>query len=239
MKISVCIATYNGEEYIKEQLASILSQLAEEDEIIISDDNSNDNTVSIIKAFKDERIKILTGQGFNSPIYNFENALRHASGDIIVLSDQDDIWEVNKIQAIRTSFKNETKNVALKMYNGKCIDDCGKVINEDLFKYLHIKEGLMNNIIKNSFIGCNIAFTKELLNYVLPFPKNIPMHDSWLGSNAYIYGNVEFVDEKIFRYRLHTNNYSIKENSLLQKIKWRINLIINLLKRYMYVKLST
>ena len=98
--ISVCIATYNGSKYIKEQIDSILPQLDECDEIIVSDDSSTDNTLSILKSYHDRRIIIFTNQKFNSPIYNFENALKHAKGDIIFLSDQDDIWEFNKVQVM-------------------------------------------------------------------------------------------------------------------------------------------
>jgi glycosyltransferase involved in cell wall biosynthesis len=91
-KISVCIATYNGEKYIRQQLGSILCQIGESDEIIISDDSSSDRTVEIIKTFDDKRIRLLENNRFHSPAYNFENALEKATGDIIFLSDQADIW---------------------------------------------------------------------------------------------------------------------------------------------------
>ena len=109
LKISVCIASYNGEKYIKEQLNSILCQLEERDEVIISDDSSTDNTVQIIESFKDKRIKIFREQKFKSPIYNFENAISKATGDIIFLSDQDDIWHKAKVHKIKQYFLNENK----------------------------------------------------------------------------------------------------------------------------------
>jgi len=238
--ISVCIATYNGEKYLKQQLDSILNQLEKDDEVIISDDGSTDTTVDIIQAYNDSRIKLYSDKVFHSPIFNFENALKYASGDIIVLCDQDDIWEENKLAVIKQSFEDCSKDtVALRMYNGRCIDENNVVIEEDLFNYLHIREGLLQNIIKNSFIGCNIAFTRALLDKILPFPKKIPMHDVWLGTNAYLYGDVKFIEKKVFRYRIHKNNYSIKDNSLIQKIKWRINLVSSLIQRYIHVKYRT
>jgi len=97
MKISVCMATYNGERYLKEQLDSILKQLSFTDEIIISDDGSQDRTIEIIESFGDSRIKLFHSTQQNL-IYNFENALSKASGDIIFLSDQDDIWYENKVE---------------------------------------------------------------------------------------------------------------------------------------------
>lgn len=237
MKISVCMATFNGEKYIKKQLDSILSQLGENDELIISDDSSNDETTTIIKSFTDYRIKLIENQVFKSPIFNFENAIKNANGDIIVLSDQDDIWETNKLKIIKESFNNN-HNINLKIYNGRCIDKNSIVIYDDLFHYIDIRKGLLANIVKNSFIGCNIAFSKKLLDIVLPFPEDIPMHDMWLSSNAYLFGEVEFIDVKIFKYRLHDNNYTGKKNSVYQKLIWRIKLIKNLFIRYINVKYS-
>ena len=98
MKFSVCIATFNGEKFIKEQLDSILCQLGVDDEIIISDDSSVDQTISIIESYKDKRIKIFVNQKFSSPIYNFENAIMKSRGDFIFLSDQDDIWQSDKVE---------------------------------------------------------------------------------------------------------------------------------------------
>ena len=239
MKISICIATYNGEKYLKQQLDSILNQLENDDEVIISDDGSTDNTLEIIKSYQDFRIKLYDTKVFQSPIFNFENALNYISGDVVVLADQDDIWEENKLEVIRKSFENDLDIVVLKMYNGVCIDECGKITEHDLFKYIGVKDGLFLNIIKNSFIGCNIAFSSKLLNFVLPFPKKIPMHDSWLGCNAYIYGKVEFIDEKVFQYRIHDNNYSIQKSSLYQKLLWRFYLIGSLIQRLFDVKYTS
>jgi len=79
--ISVCIPTYNGEKYILRQLQSILAQLGEEDEVIISDDSSCDNTIAVIKSIGDSRIKLIENMHFKTPVYNMENALKQAQGD--------------------------------------------------------------------------------------------------------------------------------------------------------------
>ncbi|MFA6144571.1 MAG: glycosyltransferase family 2 protein [Sulfurimonas sp.] len=230
------MATYNGEKYIKEQLDSILLQLGDNDEVIISDDSSTDNTLQIIENFQDSRIHLYKNQKFSSPIFNFENALKHTSGNIIILSDQDDIWYPNKIDVIKKSaFKNK---VWLKMYNGNCIDNKGIIIENSLFNYKDVNPGLISNIKKNSFMGCNIAFSKELLHVILPFPKDIPMHDMWIGSCTYLFGDVEFVDKCVFSYRIHENNFTGKKTSFIQKISWRYRLVKNLMVRYFYVKYS-
>ena len=88
--ISVCMATYNGEKYLREQVGSILTQLGENDELVVSDDGSTDSTIDILKSYNDPRIKIFINTGRHGVNSNFENALRHADGDYIFLSDQDD-----------------------------------------------------------------------------------------------------------------------------------------------------
>lgn len=95
--ISVCIATYNGERFIGQQLASILSQLGDGDEVVVSDDGSTDGTLSVVKAFNDSRVRIISGPCKGSLVLNFENALRAATGDFIFLADQDDVWADGKV----------------------------------------------------------------------------------------------------------------------------------------------
>ena len=95
--ISVCIASYNGGTFIHQQLSSILYQIGENDEVIVSDDGSTDNTVSVIKSFHDKRIRIIDGPGQASPVMNFENVLNAAKGDYIFMADQDDVWLDGKV----------------------------------------------------------------------------------------------------------------------------------------------
>lgn len=98
--ITVCMATYNGEKYIEEQLESVLMQLHSNDEVIISDDGSGDSTVDLIRTFNDPRIRLLVGNNFFSPTQNFENALKYAKGDYIFLCDQDDVWLPDKVESM-------------------------------------------------------------------------------------------------------------------------------------------
>ena len=97
--ISVCMATYNGEKYIRQQLCSIISQIGEGDEVIISDDGSTDSTLDIVRNMADGRIRIVEGPCRQSPTLNFENALSHVKGDYIFLADQDDVWLPGKVSA--------------------------------------------------------------------------------------------------------------------------------------------
>lgn len=235
INISVCMATYNGEKYIKEQLDSILSQIGENDKLIISDDSSTDNTVQIIKSFKDNRIKIFENQKFKSPIFNFENALNNATGDIIVLSDQDDIWKANKIETI----KKYMHNYDLVLSDADIIDEKGNILHKSFYKLNGSKNGFIKNIVKNSYLGCTMAFNKKILDKSLPFPKDLPMHDWWIGLISEMYGKTYFIEDKLINYRRHGNNASPtgekSKYSFFQKVIFRLIMIKNLIKRVIHV----
>jgi len=199
MKISVCMATYNGEKYIKEQLDSILSQIGKNDEVIVSDDSSTDNTIEIVKSFNDSRIKIFENQTFKSPVYNFENTLKYANGELIILSDQDDIWKPNKIHIIKTY----TQKYDLVVSDADIIDEKGAILQESFYKLNGSRKGFIKNIIKNSYLGCAMAFNRKILDKTLPFPRNLPMHDWWIGLIAELYGKVYFIEDKLISHRRH------------------------------------
>ena len=230
--ISVCIATYNGEKYIKDQLASILVQLKADDEVIISDDSSTDKTVEIIKSFNDKRIILYENQKFKSPIFNFENSLTYARGDYIFLSDQDDIWVPNKVKTM----KEFLLNFDLVLSDTDIIDANGNILNKSFYQMNGSQNGLLKNLVKNSYLGCTMAFNQKILQKSLPFPKDIAMHDWWIGLIAEIYGKTYFIDEKLIYYRRHGSNASPagekSHYSLLQKVSFRLIMIKNLILRY-------
>ena len=105
--ISVVMATYNGAKYLAEQIDSILVQLTDNDEIIVSDDCSTDNTVDILHSYKDGRLRVIRTTGNLGPIRNFEYALSHARNNIIVLSDQDDQWLPDRLEEVRRHFSRK------------------------------------------------------------------------------------------------------------------------------------
>ena len=158
-KISVCLASYNGEKYIREQLDSILPQLGENDEIIISDDHSTDNTINVIKSLNDSRIKIFEnnlGKGYSR---NFENAINQATGDIIFLSDQDDVWMENKVELMTKELKQNDLVVSDALISdGNLNPTLGSH-----FKVHGTKKGFINNWLKTRYIGACMAFKKEIL----------------------------------------------------------------------------
>ena len=228
--ISVCIATYNGERYIKEQLDSILEQLGEEDEVILSDDGSKDKTLEIVEAYQDPRIRIFHNQqhGF---VGNFENAIRQAKGDYIFLSDQDDVWFPNKVSRCVELLQDHI----VVNHNSMITDGDGKDMGYDFFSIHHSKGGFWQTIWRNSYSGCCMAFRKELLNTALPFPKHIASHDIWLGLIAEKKGRSCFLKEPLVYYRRHGHNASSTASksqlSLWKQLKYRSYMLINSIKR--------
>lgn len=229
--ISVCMATYNGEKYIKEQLSSILSQLSEKDEIIVSDDSSTDKTVEIIESFQDKRIKILKNNKFRQPNLNFENALKYSKGDIIFLSDQDDVWVKNKVEIIL----NQLKKYDLIVSDAFITDKKLNITNESLFSEVNSNRGILKNIIKNTYYGCCMAFKREVLKKALPFPKTREIgHDLWLGIIADRYFKVKFLKEKLIYFRRHENTLTTIKKSkrrLIVKLLGRVKVLYYFLKK--------
>ena len=231
MRISVALATYNGEKYILEQLNSILPQLGLEDEIIVSDDGSGDNTLELIAGFCSAKIKV-----FKNPekgvINNVENAISHTSGDIIFLCDQDDVWLPDKVSVIKKRFSESKANLVVS--DAYIVNESLEVIQDSFFKLMNSGNGFIKNFIKNTFPGCCMAFKKEIKDIILPFPENIPMHDSWIGLLAELEGEVLFIPEKLVYYRRHGDNATVlKRTSLKQSLIWRKNLAWELVKRRM------
>lgn len=231
--ITVCIATYNGEKYIKEQLFSILEQLGEEDELIISDDNSSDNTIAVIKGISDSRIKLFFNEekGYTS---NFENTLRQASGDIIFISDQDDIWADNKVEICL----EELKTYSLVVSDATIINENNEIISDSYFKLRNIKRTSLGNIIKFSYLGCCLAFRSDMLKKALPFPPNRAFctHDNWLFLVGSCFFKYKIQNEKLIFYRRHGGNVStgglVSITSKWFKVKYRIYLCFYLIRRF-------
>lgn len=230
-RISVCIATYNGGLYLKAQLDSILIQLSDRDEIIISDDSSTDDTIEIIKSYRDHRIKLYENQKFHSPIFNFENALSKATGNFIFLCDQDDVWLPDKVE-IMISY---LQKYDLVVSDCKVVDSNLDIIHDSFFTLMHSGNGFWKNFFKNTYLGCCMAFRKEVLNYVLPFPHHLAMHDIWIGLSVEKNGHPFFLEKPLSLYRRHGNNASLasekSKNPLLYRIRYRLYIIQSILSR--------
>ena len=223
---SVCVATYNGEKYIEEQLVSIYKQLTDKDEIIVSDDGSKDGTIAVVEQLKQQypNIKIVKGpqKGFSC---NFENAVKNASCDIILFSDQDDIWKENKVNKIDEVFtKDETCTTILHtMSTFRVGEDEGHEIP------MGYHSGVFSNWLMSSYWGCCMAVKREFMHRFLPFREYCVGHDQLTGLMTEKYGKVCFLNEDLIMHRLHDSNTSFTQ-PFAKKLKFRMEM----LKDYLY-----
>lgn len=226
--ISVCLASYNGAKYIKEQLDSILLQIEPNDEIIISDDGSTDNTLEIVNSYHDSRIRVFHNAR-HGYVHNFENALKQVRGDIIFLSDQDDVWFPNKVKKC----KELLATYIMVNHNSLLTDGDGKEMGCDFFSLHHSRGGYWHSLLRNSYSGCCMAFRREVLEKGLPFPPHVITHDLWLGLIAEKMGKCYFCAEPLIYYRRHGNNASSTSDkskfSLLQQLKYRSYMLLHTL----------
>lgn len=159
---------------------------------------------------------------------NFANAIKHAKGEYIFLSDQDDIWNDNKIEVLLSFLKDK---FILVVHDTKIISKDKEIIGESFFEFRNSGNGIIKNIYKNTYIGCCMAFRSELVKYILPIPNNIEMHDQWIGIIAELHGNVLFLKDKLMLYRRHDENVSsFKHYPITKMIKNRFNFIIEIIK---------
>ncbi len=234
MRISVAMATYNGGAFIREQLESILINLTAEDEIVISDDGSADDTRRIVEEYRIEHanIRLVDGPG-KGVIANFEHAIRMCRGEYIFLADQDDIWKPDKVKKVLEAFGKQ--NCHLVIHDAEVVnEDLSSVIMDSFFTYRGSKPGVTANLIKNRYMGCCMAFRRDLVESILPIPGNIPMHDQWIGLvSDSIYEKSCFLREKLLLYRRHEHAVSdFEHNSVRVMVKNRW-IIYNQLKKRM------
>lgn len=247
--ISVCMASYNGAQYIKKQISSILKQLGENDELIISDDGSNDGTIEVINSFNDKRIVLLNhtrNENIRKTTYphylvssNYENALLHSSGDLIFLADQDDIWIDNKIETTISYLES----YSMVMSDCFVINENDQIVSDSFLNSIALPRGLFRNVSRPIYHGCCMAFRREILSLALPFPKKMILHDTWIGILAENFGDVKYIEDKLVMYRRHLKNSSFSEgkskNTIFFRIRYRIELFGQALKRIIFVKCNS
>lgn len=228
------MATFNGQLYIKDQIYSILKQLDHKDELIISDDYSTDNTLNIINEFKDKRIKIIFNELDPGYSGNFENAISHASGDFIFLSDQDDIWMEDRVKIMTRTLDNAD----LVVCNADYVDKNLHPLRQTLFTLRGGKKGFVYNLIKLRYLGACMAFRREILTKLLPFPRNkiLCPHDMWIALISEFYYKVEIIETPLILYRRHdstTSNGGQKSNNNIYKmVLFRVYSAIQIFGRF-------
>ena len=237
LTVSIVIATYNGEKYIEQQLVSFLSELSLDDEVIIIDDASLDNTLGIIKSIASPIVKVIVNDKNCGVIKSFERGLLLASNEIIFLCDQDDIWLPGKRAAFIRVFDSDSE-VSVVISDAEVIDENGIVIMKS---FMNNKNGfhgnLWNTLVKNRYLGCAMAIKRNLLKAVLPIPNRVPMHDQWIGLMGTIFGKVYYISTPLLQYRRHSGNFSpLISQGILKMVRDRLNLIISIMGRLYHLE---
>lgn len=241
--ISVCIATFNGEDYIKEQLHSILAQITIYDEVVVCDDGSSDATLSIINNFNDVRIRVFKNLVRLGYVGNFEKALKLSVGDYIFLSDQDDIWLPGRVVEMMSSL-NASSKLLLVASNFDLIDEAGAATGK--FRELNpvFRFGIVNIILiflgQMPYYGCTFLLKRKILDYCLPIPVGIESHDIWIALIANLFGGVVNIPGATLQHRIHSRNVTEKNRRrLLVVLKSRSQFFTALLLRFFKIKLKT
>lgn len=225
------MSTYNGAQFVVRQLDSVLRQLAQDDEVIVIDDGSSDNTVEVIKKAYGSRIQVYVNENNLGVIKSFEKAISLAKGDILFLCDQDDIWEENKVVTVINAF--EEQNADLVVHDAGVVDGKLNVINPSWNDYNNnnINQGIFGNILKNAYTGAFMAFKKELVSDILPFPAAIEMHDQWIALVCMKKKKkIVFIDSPLMKYVRHGGNVTgMKKRSLSAQIKGRLRTTLAIL----------
>src|SRR5215207_9258885 len=216
MQISVAMCTYNGAEFLPAQLQSILTQSRPPDEISICDDVSTDNTAAFLEKFKKQSpipINLHINDHNLGSVKNFERAISLCTGDVIALSDQDDVWRSDKLQLIEDAF-DKSPSAGLVFSNSEIVDETLKPLNRrmwdevgfDAHKRKLVRTGRALEVLIPGWTvtGATMAFRSRFVKLSLPIPDGIAMiHDGWIALTIAAVADVVALDEPLIKYRQH------------------------------------
>ncbi|WP_374140815.1 glycosyltransferase family 2 protein [Leptotrichia hongkongensis] len=224
-KIDILMATYNGEKYLVEQLDSIINQTYRNWNLLIRDDNSTDKTLEIIQNYhkKDKRIKILKdNKGNLGIVQNFEELLKSSESEFIMFSDQDDIWVKNKLDMYLKMIE-KIKNKGFMIHSDAILFDKNKsnILKDTFISKKAINRGL-ENVFFNYFVqGATILISKEIKNFILPFPKEVYLHDRYIHLISELFFERIFINKALIYYRQHGDNQIGAKNTIRELLSKR------------------
>lgn len=217
MKISVALCTLNGEKFLRTQLASLAEQTMSIDEVIVCDEGSTDKTLEILQAFKEKLpLKIHHNKPTLGTYRNFEKAISLCSGDYIFPADQDDFWDIQKIERIVTYF-NQKPHVDVVFTDAVLVDEYGQITGKKLWSTFRFRDQLQKEwkngksleilLDGNRVTGCTMCIRKSFFDRISPFPSNMPsyfLHDAWMGISAALENKIDFIPASYVQYRQHS-----------------------------------
>jgi glycosyltransferase involved in cell wall biosynthesis len=206
IRASVCMATYRGVAFVEEQIASILAELGADDELVIVDDASPDETAEVIARIKDPRIRLVRAESNRGYVRTFEEAVRLSRGEYIFLSDQDDVWIPGRLELMLAAL-SESQVVAsnFDMLGGGPRPWIPRLRSSDSRRRLANLAGIL--VGYRAYYGCGMAFRREAARYFTPIPPYVrESHDLWLAICGNIDGSVSHLDQSTIYRRLHEEN---------------------------------
>jgi len=225
------MATYNGRRFVQEQIDSIITQLEPDDELVIVDDCSTDDTVEIINAIKCKNIIFFQNETNIGYVKTFEKAFSLSKNNIICLTDQDDIWIKGRLELLYETLKKE--NVLVVASNFEVKNESQNNVRFLRLRRCQSKDffGNIKRIFlgKSAYYGCTMMIDRNIFKYILPFPKYTEAHDLWIAMTANILKSIFHLNENTLVYRIHQNNSSLKKRKLKQKLIARYYFCKNIL----------
>lgn len=228
MSVSVCMATYNGEKYVRRQLVSILEQLTDDDEVVLVDDCSTDATIATVAQIGDRRISVHVNDRNRGEVFSFGRALLLAKNDFLFLSDQDDIWMPGRVSLMQQRLVECGVDVIAS--NFRWISATGEPVDVqyDGVDARHSKKHFANIVDifmgKTNYFGCAMALRREFVPMVVPIPSFVESHDLWIALAGNLAGSNVHIDESTLLKRRHDKNVTstISSRSLFRKLRSRV-----------------
>lgn len=234
--VDIVVGTYNGARYLREQVRSIVSQTHTHWNLYIRDDSSQDETVSILQsvAENEPRIRVVRDNlGNLGVIRNFNCLLEKTQSDYVFLSDQDDVWNAEKIglslERMRELENQHGQDVPILVHTDLVmVDQELQVLSESFFTFRNLNSqsaSLGQLLAQNIVTGCTVVVNRPLLLKALPIPLGSAMHDSWLALVAAAFGKIGFLGQATMLYRQHDSN-------TLGAKGWNYKFILSRMKRF-------
>jgi len=238
MNISVCLATYNGEKYISQQLTSIIAELSDEDEIIVIDDCSTDGTVKVVEAIDDHRIVVHVNDRNRGEVHAFGRAMLSARNDLVFLSDQDDVWIPGRVAIMRESLVSSGSSLVSSNFHWVSADGDPIEVSYDGVRAVRSRH-YFSNIVdiflgRTNYFGCAMALRREFVEFVTPMPWFVESHDLWIALAGNLIGSNLHLDDHTLWKRRHINNATstVSTRTLYRKLRSRLVFAVSLIVLY-------
>ncbi len=235
-RVSVCMASYHGAAFIEEQVASILEQLGDDDELVVVDDASRDETVEILRRIGDDRVRVVVLPANRGHIAAFETALAQARGRYLMLADQDDLWPAGRVDLMVEALQdahfvagNQQEFPTPRAVRPASLrPEMGATPSRNVLNLM---------LGRQPYFGCAMGMRREFRDLALPFPSHVEAHDHWLSLLANVAGPFPHLGEAVVLRRVHGSNQTPgRRRPLPQVLRSRLWLLLNLARAWRRVR---